>query len=244
MAILDQVIEMQRGGMSNQEILRNLQEQGVSPSEINDAINQAQIKGAFNETESVSQQMNAPSPNMAPDVNTVPAPGASPAPSPNMAQPEPAPMTPPPISTQPAPAEENYYTQTPQAYDQSYDTGGYGTGTVDPDTVTEIAQQVVEEEFKNYKKKTGDLINFKNTTEEKIDNLDERLKRIENTIDKLQQSIIQQIGEFGENTNYIRKDLENLHNTTSKLMDPLIDNINAMQKHGSHKKTKKKTKKK
>jgi predicted nucleic acid-binding Zn-ribbon protein len=65
---------------------------------------------------------------------------------------------------------------------------------------------------------------------DKISDIDTRLKRIETTIDKLQQSIIQKIGEFGENTSAIRRDVSNLHDTTSKLMNPLIDNYRELQK--------------
>jgi len=65
---------------------------------------------------------------------------------------------------------------------------------------------------------------------DKMTNIEERLRRLENTIDKLQHAIIQKVGEFGENTNIIKKDLENLHNTTSKLMNPLIDNYRELEK--------------
>ena len=232
MAILDQVIEMQKGGMANPEILRNLQEQGISPKEINDAINQAQIKGALNETNMETQQPN-------PGQQSIMQ-GSAPQPQTQAQAPEAAAPTPQEAPQQP---QEEYYPEQPQAYDQNYDAGGYGAGTVDPDSVTEIAQQVVEEQFKNYKKKTGDIVTFKTATESKIEELGARIKRMEGAIDKLQNAVIQKIGEFGENTNYIRKDLENLHNTTSKLMNPLIDNLNATKKH-STKKTAKKAHKK
>jgi DNA-binding transcriptional MerR regulator len=226
MAILDQVIQMQKEGMQNPEILRALQEQGISPSEINEAINQAQIKGAVNSNPMEQQeQTSVMSQPMAPEVLP-----SSPVPMDTQAQ-----------QAQPVP-QDNYYAQAPQGYDPNYDTGGYTAGTVDPDSVTEIAQQVVEEEFKNYKKKTGDMGAFKTETESKLTELSERIKRIESTIDKLQHSVIQKIGEFGENTAYIRRDLENLHDTTSKLMNPLIDNLNKTSKHSTHKKSSKKKK--
>ncbi len=224
MAILDQVIEMQKGGMSNAEIFTNLQEQKISPKEISDAINQAQIKNALNENNTQGTTMN---PNEQQSImNSSPAPQAAP---------EPEPMAPP-VDNMAPEQPQDYYTQTPQGYDTGYDQGGYGGGAFDSDSIAEIAGQVVEEEFKNYKKKTGDMLSFKNSTEEKIQDMSNRLQRVEATIDKLQSAILQKVGEFGENTSYIRKDLEALHNTTSQLMNPLIDNLNATQKKKKSKK--------
>ena len=57
MGILDQITQMQNQGIPNEDIVRNLQEQGISPKEINDALSQAQIKSAVS-----SEQYGVPSP--------------------------------------------------------------------------------------------------------------------------------------------------------------------------------------
>jgi len=46
MGTLDKVIEMQKSGMSDTEISAGLQNEGVSPTEINNSLNQAKIKNA------------------------------------------------------------------------------------------------------------------------------------------------------------------------------------------------------
>ena len=115
-------------------------------------------------------------------------------------------------------------------YEGDYYDEQSGGGYTDTETITEIAEQVVAEKFKKYEKKTGDVSTFKTTIQDKVTNIEQRVKRIENTIDKLQQAILSKVGEFGENTNMIKKDLDNLHNTTSKLMNPLIDNYRELQK--------------
>jgi len=74
------------------------------------------------------------------------------------------------------------------------------------------------------------VASFKNSIQEKVSDMDERLKRIENSIEKLQQAIIGKVGEFGENSAMIHKDLENLHGTMSKMMNPLIDNFNELKR--------------
>ena len=44
MGVLEQITQMKNQGIPDQEIVSNLQEQGVSPREINDALSQSQIK--------------------------------------------------------------------------------------------------------------------------------------------------------------------------------------------------------
>jgi len=130
--------------------------------------------------------------------------------------------------SQPAPQQEDYYQPTPQAYsEEDY----YAPqGSLDTETISEIAEQVATEKLENYKAKVGDMASFKNQIQDKVDDIDDRLKRIENGIEQLQQAIIGKIAEFGESSAMIHKDLDNLHGTVSKLMDPLIDNVKEMKK--------------
>ena len=124
--------------------------------------------------------------------------------------------------------QEGYYPETPQAYS---DQGYYAPAqAMDTDTISEIAEQVVSEKFSEFNKKTGDIAGFKNSIQDQVDDLDERIKRIENSIDKLQQAVIGKIGEFGESNAAIRKEVAALHDTTSKLMNPLIDNYRELKR--------------
>jgi hypothetical protein len=56
MGIIEQINNMQAQGIPENQIIANLQEQGISPREINEAINQIQIKNA------VSSDQNPPQP--------------------------------------------------------------------------------------------------------------------------------------------------------------------------------------
>ena len=231
MATLDRVMQMQSSGMTDPQITATLQQEGVSATEINNAINQAKVK-------------NAVSPNMpeAPDAN-MPAPAAPEAPMPAAPQAQAMPGQDPYGLTTQAPAAQDqyapqmqdpyagqdYYQQTPQAYsDQGY--GYEGGGGASTENVSEIAEQVVEQKLNEYKQKVGDIASFKNTATDKINDIDDRLKRIESSIDKLQQAVIGKIGEFGESTGMIHKDMENLHDTMGKLMNPLVDTYNELKK--------------
>lgn len=275
MATLDRVMQMQSQGISDPQIIAQLQNEGISPTEINDSINQAKIKnavsppdvGATPSTQGMQASMMGDTPTQ-PMINdtkpqvgvpVVPAPeiyppqGETPiAPAPTASAPvASAPIAPAPTATEPqyapqdqyvAPAPEaypsqaqypqdapqdDYYQQTPQAYsEQDY----YGGSAGNTETISEIAEQVVTEKLNEYKKKVGNVATFKNNIQDKVNDIDDRLKRIEGTIDKLQQAIIGKIGEFGESNAMIHKDLENLHGTVGKLMNPLVDTYNELRK--------------
>ena len=235
MATLDKVIELQKQGISDAEISTQLQNEGIAPTEINDSLNQAKVKNAVSPPADTAQ---APGQGMQASImptsatqeavaqpQTQPIAQGIPTQAPMEQQPRAPEVYPPQGQGQP---QDTYYQETPQAYPQQEYYAPQGG--VDTETISEIAEQVATEKLNEFKKKTGDLVSFRNTTQDKINDMDDRLKRIEATIDKLQQAIIGKIGEFGESNAMIHKDLDNLHGTVSKLMNPLIDNINEMKK--------------
>ncbi len=239
MTTLDRVMEMQQQGSSDAEIAVQLQNEGVSPSEISDSLNQSKIKNAISPAENTTQEPQQPAPTqqgMQTSImdNATKPPAKSQVPKtkpitsevyePNMEPPVNPEIYQPQEQTTEQP--QDYYYQQPEQQDYyASQQGGIGT-----ETISEIAEQVATEKINNYKKKTGDIVVFKNMIQDKVNDIDDRLKRIEKNIDKLQQAVIGKVGEFGENNAMIHKDLNNLHETVSKLMNPLIDNYNELKR--------------
>ncbi|MBU2576960.1 MAG: hypothetical protein KKF50_04525 [Nanoarchaeota archaeon] len=258
MDVLEKIMGLQREGMDDGEISTRLQNEGVPLRDINDSLNQARVKAAVSSpapgmgkhlTQAPPIQPPAQAPQMQARRGLSNQAGMQQSmmstgleeeapqgpPQAQQMQPPMAPgpeIYPPQDGQQAYPPQDGgqdyYYPETPQAYsDQDY----YAPqGGIDTETISEIAEQVVIEKLNEFKEKTGDLVSFKNAIQEKVDDIDDRLKRIENSIDKLQQAIIGKIGEFGESNAMIHKDLNNLHGTVSKLMNPLVDNFNELRK--------------
>lgn len=230
METLDRVMDMKMAGLSEEEIARQLQNDGVSPKDINEALSHARIKYAVNE-----DQNNQSPQGMQPSMMQTQDPQ-------NQVQnnyPQEQIQTPQYSQTyqQQYPQEyqnnqnqvpQNYYQETPQAYsNQDY---YYPSGIQDTQTISEIAEQIVIEKTEKINKKINEITSFNNFAQSKMEDIDNRLKRIENSIDKLQQAIIGKIGEFANTSEMIHQDLDNLHGTVSNLMNPLIDNINELKK--------------
>ncbi|MCR4285140.1 MAG: hypothetical protein NUV97_03810 [archaeon] len=244
MTTLDRIIEMQQKGMLDLDIVMQLKNEGISSKEINDSLNQARVKRAVSFPEDSSpysqeqsdQQMQQsimpPPTNQSPSGQYLASEGTQQyqGMAPPQMQP---PQAPSPESYPPEQQYGDYYTQTPQAYQEQQDY--YAPQTTDTEAITEIAEQVASEKISELKKKIGDIPSFKNEVHEKLSDLDERLKRIEHSIDKIYNSIIGKVGEFGESSAMIHQDLENLHGTMSKMMNPLMDNYHELRKIASHK---------
>ncbi len=230
MPTLDRIMQLQSQGMSDSEISRQLQNEGVNVREINDSLNQAKIKSAVQDTAEMQQQGMQQSIMQSQEQDNQEQYPQTKFQNQQYAQPDSSPQSYQSLDQYPSQTQQypEYYPETPQAYsgqEQYPQSAG-----LDSDTITEIAEQIVMEKFAEFSSKTGDLVFFKSEIQDKIKDLNERLKSIESSIENLQQAVISRIGEFGESTSAIHKNLNSVHDTMSKLMNPLIDNYKELKK--------------
>ncbi len=191
---VNRVVQMQQQGMSDNDIITALKNEGVSSKDISDSLAQARIKMAVSQEDQTAEY---------------------------------------PQQAQYAPQEQQYAPQdqgqyAPQQYAEQ--------GSMSIETITEIVDRIIAEKLKEINQKIKPVVDFKNKAEEDITDLKERVKRIESMMDALQKSVIGKVGEFGQSTSMIHQDLENLHGTVSKLMNPLIDNYNELKKANTSRK--------
>ncbi|MBT4376071.1 hypothetical protein HOD29_01725 [archaeon] len=241
MGILENINQLKKEGISEREIITKLQNEGNSPKEIMDALSQAQIKSAVS-TEEIE-------------------PGTDPNMTPSMMAKEPTEEAPTPLQEQSPPAEEqelyspqkgensqqpiqNYYTpqqreeeyysyeDAPEGVEEEY----YEAETTDysPNTTIEIAEQVFAEKTKKMQKQLRDLTETKTILETKVEDLSERLKRMEKVFDKMQLTIIDKVSHYGENLNVMKKEMHMIEDSFTKLVNPLVDKYS--QHKTSHKK--------
>lgn len=213
MATTDKIIQMQQQGMSDGDIIKNLRNEGLSQKDIADSLAQVKIKMAVSQEDTSYQESNAPQ-NMQEQYS----------PSQQYEQPV----------AQYAP-QQQYAPQEYQGQQSTYPQDGQQyyapeQSSMSIDIISDIVERIVSEKIKEINQKIKSSSEFKIKTEEDVLEIKERLKRIENTIDSLQKSVISKVGEFGQSTALIHKDLENLHGTVSNLMNPLIDNYNELKK--------------
>lgn len=217
MGTLDEVTSLRGQGISDNEIIASLRGRGVSPKEISDALAQAQIKNAVGSAE----------PGMEGSIMDAGEPGVTQAPS---AGGEYAGET----------VEQTGYDNAGGVEQADYDTVGaeapqmgavdnYGVGDAgyaddyggyggDTDTIIEVAEQVFIEKSKKMKKQLSENSEFKILAESKIEDISNRLRRIENSMDKLQSAILEKVGEYGSGLQSIKKEMDMMQDSFKKVV--------------------------
>lgn len=194
MALLDTIIQMHQQGINDTEIAQRLKEQGVNAKEINEAINQSKIKSAVEDNQDAMAQQAGMQPSV-------------------MEQPQPQEQ----IQEQ---VQQQYYPPQEQTQYEYYQPQQQG---ISADTVTEIAEQIISEKFLKVKKQLDSIIELKSISESKISGIDERLRKIEMIIEKLQISILEKVGSYGSAIQDIKGEMEMMQDSFSKAINPMID---------------------
>lgn len=189
MGVLEQISQMRNQGVGDEEIVRTLQEQGVSPKAIGDALSQAQIKQAV---------VDEYTPSESPQIQQTYAPRTQ---EMNGFQ-------------QQAPQQEYYPQQGYEEYSQG--------GMMDTSMIIELAEQVFSEKIQKLQKQVKEISEFKVLSESKLDSISERLKRIENMIDKLQVEILEKIGSYGRNLEATKKEMDMMQESFAKVIPSLV----------------------
>lgn len=196
MAISDEIRNMQAEGKSDQEIILALQQEGYGVKESSDAIAQTKIKDAISAS---GQDENTQI------IGSYNAQGMQQ----SMITEQPA------IQEVPQEGQEQQYPY--QQYEQQYQ--AYGSATSDADSISDIAEQVVAEKLASLRKQLENAVSLKSTTEAKIAAIDERVKRLEKVIDRLQLSILQKVGEYMQNVEDIKKEMTETQKSFKSLLN-------------------------
>ncbi|MFA5258689.1 MAG: hypothetical protein WC979_05130 [Candidatus Pacearchaeota archaeon] len=237
MATLERVIQMKQQGMSDSQIVGSLRQEGVSPKEISEIISQSNIKLALNQensfeggnpdgqTENSMQQsiMGSPgqmAPQMPVDKEGFTDYSANSSPPPQQEEQQPVQE----FQGNPEQTYQEYYPEYQQQY-QEYQP----QQALDIETVNDIAEQLIEEKTEKLEKQISAFTKFREELQFDVEKMNERLTKIEVKFDELQMAIIKKIGEYGRDIGNISKEMHLTQESFSKVLDPLTDNIRALQ---------------
>jgi hypothetical protein len=226
MSALDEISAMRKAGKSDQEISDSLKSRGVSDREIQSAMSQAQIKNAvspgkegqepsqYEENQGEYMPSISAQNQQAQGVEYIHgsatqggaqeydegqggysgaqgeyggAAGGN--------------------SAYPGPGGGSYAGEAYGDYGGGYQEYQGYQGGMSADVMTEVAEQVVSEKMANMRDQLEKVIDFRTTTDAKLSNLNDRLRRIEQIIDKLQLSLLQKMGEYVNDVKDIKKEL-------------------------------------
>lgn len=215
MATLDEIKRLQKEGRTEPEIIESLEQRGVPEEEILSSLEEAKIKAA------VSSQ-SAGNEEMMPSIMSQPQ-EESPEPESELSSQEEYQEAEAPQQQYQQYASEQQYQQYPQEqYQQDYSQYPvYQPSGLSPDTITEIAEQAIEEKLESTKIKLQEISSFKSSMEATTESLDARLVRIEKIIDRLQLSVLQKVGDYINNVDDIRRELVETQKSFKSLLPEL-----------------------
>jgi len=225
MGLLDRITQMKGQGMQDSQIIQELQESGVPPKDINEALSQAQIKRAVAAPVDQSMEasiLNHPGEEMEEEYQQ---------PMQEYNQPQ-VPVYSPQEQAYPSEYGQQEYQQ--QGYAEGYGAEAQqysqGYAAADSSTLMEIAEQVFVEKIKKIQSQVDSLTEFKSISQTKLTLMEERLKRIESVLDQLQMSILEKVGSYGQNLSSIKKEMSMMQDSFGKVVNEAADNASRRRK--------------
>ncbi|MEK6825834.1 MAG: hypothetical protein AABY00_03545 [Nanoarchaeota archaeon] len=198
MGTIEEIQRMQEQGVAEQDIQKTLVSQGISEAEAREALAQSKIKEAvMNPAMDVSSDNREEmQPSMITKENTSPS--------------------------QQSVSQSAYPEQSPEYQYPQYEPY---TGNISSDVVNEVAEQIIVEKLSPLKDKIERALDFKNIIDTKVEYIDERLKRMEKTIDRLQLSVLQKVGDYMTNVDDIKNELLETQKSFKALLPQLSNTI-------------------
>lgn len=224
MGTLEDIRKMQQEGYTEQDIMDSLAEKGIPYTEINNSLAQTKIKQAV-DAPAVMEDSSASAPmpkeqsmtqlmsqtqGMQPSVlgsesqeaqKTEEQSDQAEQSTPSQQQQPQQEYAPP---TYPEEQQQSSYPQDYAQYPQYQSYPQYGT---EADTISDIAEQVLLEKISPLKSKIEAVLDLRSILETKISLIDDRLKRIEKIIDRLELSILQKVGSQLQNIEDIKSEM-------------------------------------
>ena len=113
---------------------------------------------------------------------------------------------------------EGYPQEQYSPYSEGYpqETGYSSGGMIDTETIVEISEQVFAEKMVDIGKKIDSMNEFRTIAQAKIEQMTSRLHRIESVIDRLQASILEKVGSYGDDLRSIKKEMSMMQDSFGK----------------------------
>lgn len=232
MALVDRISQMKKEGIQDPLIVKTLIEEGNPPASVSEAFSQIRTRSAISMEEGMqpsiaSQPSEIPSPSETEGMEMPePVPAAQSAeegmqPSMMQAQQEETSAMPAEYGQTGAYQEQPYGQQ--QYAEPQYAEGGYSPQAVDIETVRDITKQVLEESLLKLKTQINEVMKLKTELKFEMQDMENRLKKVEDIIQQLQFSIIKKMGDYGEAISGISNEIKATQESFSKMINPILD---------------------
>jgi len=209
--LIEIISELRRYGYGDDQIISYLQQQGINPKDILDAINKLKVPTEEKEETPSIMEVSAPTPTPIPTPTPTPTPTFTPTPTPTPSAPTQQPI----IPTTPFAQEVPSVLPQPQTYDI--------------ETLEAMVESIVGEKWEILKRRIADIEELRKQIEAKISGIEERLKRVELNLDRIYLTILKRQEEQVKEIKAVGKEIDMLEEAFSKILKPLSENIKKLE---------------
>ncbi len=197
---VDDILNMKRSGLDNSNIVDNLQRQNFNPRQINEALNQADIKSSIR-----SSSYPYSEPDLSELEESVPSPGQDLRPS-ALPQAIEAPS-------------QNFYPQ-PQ----------FEPPRFSQDQIQQLVESVVKEKWEELTSNIGNIVIWKEKVKSEIISIKQEIIRFEERFENLQKSVLGKVDEYSSGIKDVGSEIRALEKVLQKILVPLTDNIKELER--------------
>lgn len=201
----DQVLSMRSQGLSNNQIVQNLQRAGYGTNLIFDAMNQADIKGSIENFPGESMGQSEPENEMAMNQNQQQM------------------QDPPPLFNQPP---------TPQPRQQMPAPSFLPSSQLGPEAerIEEIAEAIIDEKWKELVRNIDKIIEWKERTESTINRIEQEFSDMKQNFESLHNAILGKIGEYDQNIVNLGSEIKAMEKVFQKLLPSFTEDVNELSR--------------
>ena len=214
---ISDIMQMRQQGLSNNQIIQNLQRQGYSNTQIFDAMNQADTKMAVegmqpfftqpDVSNNAFQQPQFPQAQEGEVLFTKPGSG--------MAVNEAGSS----VFQQPQVADQQPMQQEAVQYTQSRE---------NQIKVEELVEAIIEEKWEELLKDVNKIINWKNKVEQRISDMEVTVEHLKESYSDLQRAIMGKVNEYDRHIMEVGSEIKAMEKVFSKVLPVFAENVNEL----------------
>ena len=115
------------------------------------------------------------------------------------------------------------YPNPPQAEQQKED-------SVNMEQIEEIAEAIIDEKWKEFEEDVKKIIDWKEKTEIKVNQLDQQIKDLANALNSLHKNLLNKVSDYDKNITDVGIEIKAMEKVFQKILPSLTENVNKLER--------------
>jgi hypothetical protein len=134
------------------------------------------------------------------------------------------------ISGPEMPQTAQYGQQQNFAFDQPFPQEIQEQPEISKDQIEEIAEAIIDEKWKEFEEDVKKIVDWKDNTEVRINNLEQQIKDLTNSLNALHKNLISKITDYDKNIMNVGTEIKAMEKVFQKVLPSLTENVNKLDR--------------